>query len=142
MSRRIVPAGLAGLAGLHVAWAAGWTWPAATRTDLAERVAGTSEFPSAPLTLAVAGALGTAALLVHRAAGGDDRRVVQAGARAVAAVFLLRAAGGWATDLAGGLETTFQQLDAAIYSPLCLALGAGTLRAVGAAGSTGATGAA
>lgn len=126
----VVPATLTALAGLHGAWALGWRWPGGSDRALAERVVGSTEFPPAPMTWAVAGALTTAAVLVAKAGTGDERPLVRACAHSVAGVFLARAAGGWATDAAGGLGTTFQRLDAAIYSPLCLALGLGTLRAV------------
>jgi hypothetical protein len=42
----IASAGLARLAGLHVVWAAGSSWPLSDRATLSDAVIGQGEFPS------------------------------------------------------------------------------------------------
>ena len=53
----LAAAGLAGLAGLHVAWAAGSSWPLPDKAALSDAVIGHDTFPSAAACLVVAGAL-------------------------------------------------------------------------------------
>jgi len=139
-----VPPTLASLAGLHAAWALGWRWPGGGERELAERVLGQSErdrlggarMPPAPLTWSVAVALAAAAAIVRAAGTGPRSRTLRGAAWAVSAVFLARGAVSIPSDLIGGPDDTYQRLDLAIYSPLCLAVGAGTAAAVARTGRT------
>jgi hypothetical protein len=72
----LAAAGLAGLAGLHVAWAAGSSWPLPDKAALSDAVIGRDTFPSAAACLIVAGAL---------TAGSAFRRWLASIARAAAA---------------------------------------------------------
>jgi hypothetical protein len=58
MERRaqVASARLVGLAGLHLAWAAGSSWPSSDRATLSDAVIGHHERPSPAAALAVAGA--------------------------------------------------------------------------------------
>jgi hypothetical protein len=123
----IAGVGLTGLAALHVAWAAGSSWPFASRAELADSVVGTAEVPGPAACLAVAAALGAAAAL----AGGWPSRhpVIRAsGTAGAAAVLAARGALGLAgrTSLIspGSDSPRFRRLDRAVYSPLCLSLAA------------------
>jgi len=60
----LAAAGLAGLAGLHIAWAAGSSWPLRDRATLSEAVIGHGRFPSPVACLAVAGVLTTGSAFV------------------------------------------------------------------------------
>ena len=73
----------------------------------------------------MAASLGLAAGLVAAAARPGAGRVARAGTWVVAGVLLLRGGAGPITDLAGGLDDRYERLDLLLYSPLCLALGAG-----------------
>ena len=118
---------LLGIAGLHVAWGAGSTWPAGD--DLADVVAGRAggAVPPPAACFAVAALLTTAAGLVD----GRPRalpRLRRTGAGVVAGVLGVRAAAGLAgrTDVVspGSTSPRFRRLDRRYYSPLCLALAA------------------
>jgi hypothetical protein len=132
-----VPPALAALSALHAAWALGWRWPGGDDAGLAERVLSRSErqrlgpggLPPVPLTWTVAAALFGAAGVVRAAGGGASRRV-RGAAWAVSAALIARGALSIPADLSGGPRDTYQRLDLAIYSPLSLALGAGTAAAV------------
>ncbi len=124
----LVPGTLAAIAALHAAWALGWRWPGGSDAALADRVVGYgAELPPDWLTGLVAAVLLTAAALVRAGANGARGRVRLA-AWAVVGVLVVRGAVYPPIDLAGGLDTTFSRLDLALYSPLCLALGAGAAR--------------
>jgi len=126
-----VPAVLAALGALHAAWALGSPWPAGSREELAEAVLSASEgMPPDAATWAVAAALLGAAAVVRRAAGPAPSARVRALALAIAAAFLARSVAYLPSDLLGGLETTYQRLDLAVYAPLCAAIGAGTFAVV------------
>jgi hypothetical protein len=126
-----VPAVLAALGALHIAWALGSSWPATSRERLAEAVLSSSEgMPPDAASWAVGVALVGAAVVVRRAAGPAPSGRVRALALAIAAAFLARAVAYLPSDLLGGLETTYQRLDLAVYAPLCLAIGAGTFAVV------------
>jgi hypothetical protein len=124
---RIGGCGLAGLAGLHAAWAAGSSWPFASRAELADAVVGTPDVPGPVACLAVSAALGTAAAFAdgwparHQAL----RRTGVAGA---ATVLAMRGGLGLAgrTDVIapGSVSARFRRLDRTVYSPLCLLLAA------------------
>jgi Protein of unknown function (DUF3995) len=88
-------AGLAGLAGLHVAWALGSSWPLPDKATLSDAVIGHDKFPPPAACLAVAGALAAASSFV---AGGPARaeRAQRAGTVVVVTVLSLRGALGLA----------------------------------------------
>lgn len=120
------PVTLAGIAALHAAWALGWRWPGGSDEAFAERVIGSSQVPPEWATWAVAGLLLSAAAMVRATAEGSESTLVRAGSWTVAGVLLARGAGGMGASLAGGLDSIYARLDVSVYSPLCLALGAGT----------------
>ncbi len=123
--------GLGGAAGLHGLWAAGSSWPAADKDDLADLVVGRARFPSAGPTAVVAGMLATAAALTAAQSGlipvpsPSANRVVHLGMRTVAAVLLTRGLGGLGVSALGlgGASERFRYWDLRVYSPLCVALG-------------------
>jgi hypothetical protein len=123
---------LLGLAGLHVAWASGSSWPAGDRAELADLMAGRAggSVPSPAQCLAVATLLTSASALV---AGRPRRlpRLRRIGAAGVTTALGVRGACGMAgrTDLVspGSTSPRFRRLDRRYYSPLCLALAAGAL---------------
>ncbi|WP_067539320.1 DUF3995 domain-containing protein [Nocardia crassostreae] len=118
-------AALAGIAGIHAAWAQGWRWPGHDDVTLAQRVVGpNSELPSAGLTYVVAGLLVAAAGAVATATV-DAHRLPRLAAWAVAGVLAARGLGGLGSVAAAGLGETYWQLELALYSSLCLALAAG-----------------
>ena len=133
----VVPAVLVALAALHAAWALGWRWPGGNDRAFAERVLSSvererlvgrvgTEVPPAPAVWAVALALLAAAGIVRSTATGAQSRALRLATWAVSGVFLARGARGILTDLIRGLDEPYERLDLAVYSPLCLALGAGT----------------
>jgi hypothetical protein len=126
---RVAAAGLLGLAGLHVVWATGSTWPLRDSEELADKVAGRSSAaaPGAAACLGVAGLLATAAGLVS----GRPRRlpkVSRAGSAGVVAVFTVRGAFGLAGQthllVRGSSSESFKTRDRRVYAPICLALAA------------------
>ncbi|GGV75009.1 hypothetical protein GCM10015535_04740 [Streptomyces gelaticus] len=127
---RISVTALTVLSGLHVAWGLGSTWPLPDRETYSDVVVGRPNPPGPAACFAVAGALGTAALLV---AGRPRRRpaLSRVGAAGVAGVLSLRGAAGLAgrTDLLapGSVSPRFRRLDRLAYSPLCLALATSTV---------------
>lgn len=122
-----VPTVLVAIAGIHAAWALGWRWPGGSDRALAERVVSSSsiELPPEPITWAVALALLAAAAIVRTAGTGTPSPALRGAAWAVSAVFLVRGAIFIPMDLIVGLDDIYERLDLAIYSPLCLAIGAG-----------------
>ncbi len=81
---------------------------------------------SAAITWAVALALTGAAAVVRAAAGGTRSRALRAAGWGVVAVFTVRGLVYPPLDVIGGLDDTYDRLDLAIYSPLCLALALAT----------------
>ena len=121
----IVPGTLVAIAALHAAWALGWRWPGGSDQALADHVVGHgAELPPDWLSGVVAAMLLTGAGVVRAGAGGRLRLA----AWAVAGVLLVRGAVYVPIDLAVGLDDTYSRLDLALYSPLCLGLGAATVR--------------
>ena len=124
-------AGLLAIAGVHVVWATGSSWPMRDGDALAQ-TAGGGRSHTATECLAVAGLLTTASALV---AGHPRRapRLQRAGAGTVAAVLATRGAFGLAgrTDalVPGSSSARFRRLDRRYYAPLCLVLAAGALPA-------------
>jgi hypothetical protein len=124
----IVPGTLVSIAAVHAAWALGWRRPGGSDQALADRVVGSgAELPPDWLTASVAGALLAGAAIVRAGANGASGRLRLA-AWGVGGVLLVRGAVMPPVDLVGGLGDPFSRLDLAIYSPLCLALGAGTVK--------------
>ena len=133
VATRAAAGALAGLAGLHAAWGLGASWPLGDRTALADAIAGRREVPPPGACWAVAGSLGTAAMLV----AGRPRvfpRLRRAGAAGVVVTLTVRGALGLAdrTDAVspGSTSRRFRELDRRYYSPLCLILAGLALPAV------------
>lgn len=135
IATRTASAALLAIAGMHVVWATGSSWPLGDRTLMTDAVVGTDEAnaPSAAACLAVAGLLTTAAAFVDgrpRAAPAISR----IGAAGVVATLATRAGFGLAgrTDVLvpGSSSARFRRLDRRVYSPLCLSLAALALPAV------------
>ena len=124
---------LAAIGAVHVAWAAGSSWPFADRERLARAVDGVAadRFPGAGASVAVAGLLFTAAGLVAASRRGRGGRLARAGTAAAGATLLGRGIVGVVRPglLPAGDEPPFARLNATVYSPLCLALGVGAARA-------------
>jgi uncharacterized protein DUF3995 len=119
--------GLAAIAAVHLAWAAGSAWPLESRAALADAVIGRAEgeVPPPRDCAAVAALLAIAASLV----AGRPRRWPTLRRRGVQAVSLSLAGRGAAglsgrTELLspGSCSPRFRELDRRLYSPLCLAL--------------------
>lgn len=126
VARALVPAALGGIAAIHAAWAMGWRWPGGSDEAFAERVVGSGqELPPVWATWTVAGLLGAAAATVWLAGDDEPAPWSRPATAAIAAMMLVRGAVFVPVDLAHGLEGPFDRLDLAVYSPLCLALGAG-----------------
>ena len=132
-----VAGALTALAGLHAAWGAGVTWPAAEPSTLARAVTGHERMPGPVACAAVAAALSATAGLVVVRLGDDVGRgrlpfgIVDAAVRSAALVLAGRGAAGLLSSTIGRPRSTppYRTLDLAAYSPLCLAL-AGALRYV------------
>ena len=125
---------LGALAVLHGIWAFS-PWPLGSRARYAEVVVGVPErdLPSTAATLGVAGLLTLAARLVLMRAGvvapAGPSWAPRWGVRVLAAALLLRAAAGFVVSGSGRSKSpaAFRRLDLAVYSPLCLALGAAAI---------------
>ena len=125
---RMVTGGvLAALAGLHVAWGAGSSFPASDRTELADVVAGADEVPLARECFVVGALLATAALLVVDA-GPWSRSIRRVGVIGASGVLAARGVAGVSgrTSMLVPWEPSqrFVALDRRYYGPLCLALAA------------------
>jgi hypothetical protein len=122
--------GLAAASALHLAWAAGSTFPVSSSRELAELVVGTEEMPGPVACAAAAGALAISATSVAMR-GPWARRI----ASITAAALLLRGAGGLAVGALhlGRATEQFRTWDRRLYSPLCIALGGGAALAASAA---------
>jgi hypothetical protein len=122
---------LAAIAGVHFYWAFGGLWPGDSEDQLVRTVVGDPKLERMPatwLTTLVAAALGAMAiwpLLLSRLVGGG---LAVAGSGVLAAIFLARGVAGYlpAWQRRHPLEP-FARLDRALYSPLCIVLGAGFL---------------
>jgi len=125
-------AGLAGAAALHGVWASGSPWPAASWDELADTVVGQRPFPGRGPTWTVVALLATATLTTSVRSGlvpfprGQEMVLVRVGSKAVAATLLARGAVGALASAfnVGGSTPVFRRWNLAVYSPLCLALGA------------------
>jgi Protein of unknown function (DUF3995) len=116
---------LAGIAALHVAWGTGSRWPAATRRDLADMVAGTEVFPDRTACFTVAAVLTAAATTV---AVGPDGPLGRTARGCVAGGLAVRGVAGLtgATHLLVPWTPSqrFVRLDRRFHGPLCLAIAA------------------
>ncbi|MGK5556544.1 DUF3995 domain-containing protein [Actinomadura kijaniata] len=121
--------GLGAAAAMHVVWVFS-PWPFADTAEFTRTIAGVSEAeaPSAAATASVAVALGTASYLVAAQADLAPRLLPalleRLGAATVAGVLLLRGGAGLIASGFAAESTTFTRWDLALYSPLCLTLGA------------------
>jgi hypothetical protein len=131
-SRLLTTAALAGIAGLHVAWGAGSSFPFRTQPELTDAVVGSQVAPSAGACYAVAGALFAAGALVADVPV-VPRRLRRAGRVVVVGVLTTRGVAGLfgRTDLLspGSTSARFRSLDRRFYSPLCILLGLGAATA-------------
>lgn len=117
--------GLLALAGLHVAWAAGSSWPAPDDRSLARAIIGREEMPHPAGFAVVAGMLLTAAALVAGYPGGSSRlaRLQPVGVGCVAGTLLLRGlAGAFGILPPQRTSQEFARWDGRLYTPLCFAL--------------------
>lgn len=125
----LTSATLAAIAGIHVAWGRGSSFPFANKLALSDAVIGSEAVPSAGACYAVAAALLTASALVVDAPVAP-RRVRRLGRRVVGGVLAVRGVAGLLgrTDVLspGSASPRFRRLDRRVYSPLCLALAAGS----------------
>jgi Protein of unknown function (DUF3995) len=135
-----VPATIAGVAVVHGAWAAGWHWPGGSEEALAQRVLSSSStaMPPGALTWLVAGIFAASAAAVAATARGAGGRRARRATWATAGVFAARGVLGPLSDAFTGMGT-YERLDLAIYSPLCLAVAAGTATVAWRAGERPAT---
>jgi hypothetical protein len=121
------------IAGLHVAWGLGASFPFQSRADLADSVVGTNKVPSTKACMAVAALLVLAAMLVTGVVP-VPQRLRAVGLRVVMAVLTTRgvagALGRTSTLSPGSDSPAFMRLDKRLYSPLCLWLAAGVRRSI------------
>jgi uncharacterized protein DUF3995 len=121
------------LAGLHVLWGVGFSFPFRDREQLADAVIGTSDVPPRSACIAVASALALAAVLVSGLLPLPGR-LRSFALRVVSSILLTRGlagALGRTSMLSPGSESaTFQRLDKKIYAPLCLWLAASVRRSI------------
>lgn len=123
---------LVSLAALHAVWATGNPWPARNAAQLSAHVIGghsARDLPPPVACLTVAAALLTASALALAAPGAPGGSLVNTGAQVVAGTLLLRGTAGYALPalLPAMRGTPFVPLNAWLYSPLCLLLGAAIL---------------
>jgi hypothetical protein len=127
---RLTAGTLLGIAGLHVAWGRGSSFPFATTAELTDAVVGNDVVPSPSACYAVAGLLTVAAAATAGlpASRSRLRRVTVVG---VAATLATRAAVGFAgrTDalVPGSDSVRFRRNDRRVLSPLCAALATGAV---------------
>lgn len=121
------------IAGLHVAWGLGSSFPFRNRQELADSVVGTEEMPSFVACMVVASALALAAVIVARIVPLPSR-LRSAALGIVTTVFATRGVAGAlgrTSALSPGSDSaSFRRLDKRIYSPLCLWLAAGVRRSI------------
>ena len=125
---RVTAVTLLGIAGIHVVWARGSSFPFRTLEEMHDAVIGQQVHPSPAACYGVVGLLVTAAAAVAGLPTKRSRvrRVVVAG---TAATLGSRAVFGFAgrSDrlVSGSTSPRFRNLDRRVYSPLCAALAAG-----------------
>ena len=127
---RLTAGTLVGIAGLHVVWGRGSSFPFATTAALTDAVVGNRVVPSPVACYGVAGLLtvaaGAVAGLPH-----PDARVRRLAVCGTAAVLATRAGFGFAgrTDalVPGSVSARFRRNDRRAFAPLCAALASGAL---------------
>ncbi|MBA2556656.1 MAG: DUF3995 domain-containing protein [Chloroflexi bacterium] len=126
LSGTIAASTLAVAAAVHVGWATGSTWPAASPDELADLVVGRRPMPGpvacATAALALTGAAVTTAM-ASTARRPDARS--RAGATMVSAALLARGIGGAVAEIGHLGQTTpeFRRSNRRLYNPLCVVLG-------------------
>jgi hypothetical protein len=124
---------LLAIAGLHVAWGLGSSFPFRSRQELADSVVGTDDVPPAVACMAVAALLVLAAALVTGSLP-LPVRLRSVALRVVVAVLTTRgvagALGRTSSLSPGSVSPTFVRLDKRLYAPLCLWLAAGVRRSI------------
>ena len=127
--RLLTSATLAAIGALHLAWGKGSSFPFRSHADLADAVVGSRAVPSPAACRTVAAALFVASALVADLPIGP-RRARTAGRVGVATVLATRGFVGMSgrTDVLspGSSSPKFRRRDRRYYSPLCLALAAGS----------------
>ena len=112
---------IAGASGLHVAWGLGSSWPVRDRTDLADLVVGTDEFPDRTACFAVAVLLAGGAAAVAAKPGGPLSRLART---CVVGGFAVRGLAGITGQTRLLVPWTpskrFVQMDRLFYGPLCI----------------------
>ncbi len=121
---------LLGIAVLHVAWGRGSSFPFATVDEMTDAVVGGDVVPSPTACYAVAGLL-TVAAAATAGLPTPRSRLRRLAVKGVATTLAGRAALGFSgrTEMVspGSASPRFLRLDRSVYSPLCLALAAGSL---------------
>ncbi len=130
----LTAATLAGLAGVHGAWAGGSAFPFTTRAELADAMVGADEVPGPAACATMAGLLAGAATLV---AGVPivPPRWRRVGLGVIAGVLALRGVLGLTGSTSrlvrgAGRGERFRRLDRTYYAPVSLALAAGAATAL------------
>lgn len=121
---------LAAIAGLHVGWGAGSSFPFKDRDALADSVAGSSAAPGPRECFTVAGLLFFAAGVVSDGLpiGATTRSLGLAGlATILGGRGIIGVAGRTGSIVPWTPSTRFNKIDKKYYGPLCLALAGGTL---------------
>jgi Protein of unknown function (DUF3995) len=131
--RALTAATFFGIAGLHVAWGRGSSFPFATHPDLTDAVIGRDATPSPPACYAVAALLTVAAGLVTGVPFAPPR-IRRLGVATVVTVLTARGVASFAgrTDalVPGSSSPRFRRNDRRLFAPLCLALAAGSATAL------------
>ena len=116
---------MAAIGALHLNWARGSSWPAGSREELGELVAGSSTMPpTVPTVIVGAGIVGAGAVVVG--AGGTSRLATIARLGVGGGLLGRAAVGGVAAARMLGLGepgARFRRLDRSLYRPLCATLG-------------------
>jgi len=118
------------IAGIHVAWGRGSSFPFATTGELTDAVVGNDVVPSPAACYAVAGLLTVASAAVAGLPV-PTRRLRPVTVLGVAATLAVRATAGFAgrTDalVPGSTSPRFRRNDRRVLSPLCAALATGAV---------------
>jgi hypothetical protein len=130
---RLTAIALLAIAGLHVAWGLGSSFPFRTREELADSVVGTDDMPSVRACVTVAALLVIAALTVARIVP-LPKWMRTVALRVIASTLATRgvagALGRTSVLSPGSDSTSFTRLDKRLYAPLCLWLASGVRRAI------------